>query len=1135
MFSDMMNNQNEYKNVPVLLIGLGGIGSEIVDNVYGRLKDNGMVENVEALVFDTDIGSQKNLENISAECKIQTSTDKTVKFALENDPTAYDWFPAHPIIDKMQMLNGAGQIRAVSRLALRSAMKAGKLNAVSAVRERLFRLGGNIDEKGLRVMIVSSMMGGTGSGMFLQLPLYIRKIFEEKTGSADRIEIQGTFILPDVLKGAISPKETENVYSNAYAAMKELNAIISSVNAKDGSVVNLEFEPNQVNASGLADTAVTKLPYDYCYFYDKEDTKGRVLTGFKEYINMIEDNLYLQVFGPVSDKLYSIYCNKIKETILKGGRNIYGGVGVGALTYPYDDIVDYCVYKVLASSLDTQLLKIDQIYRAEMDKYNRNIQNGIDDQMPDRENVYITNFESLATTDNFFTQIKRSMTEFDDNDNEVSDNIKKLKARIDEEIASIFKTDEEFKAKAANCFVKSGLFSNVPAEKLRSIVDNYENRFRDFRITIEGKAQNKAESQANADWGVFSENDKSILNDFLRTKDSFVNSVGVRYMLYKIHKILKMEKIALDEKVNEEALRLKRGEESPFKAQNDAPVSAVKKAEEVVKSKGLFNKNFKTFKEDYEHKAKNHNKLLELYCMDNLKKAYYERSIQLLEVLITEYENMFSRLADQKYEVDKTIKTLLVKHDDTKGSTNLYVLANQKYKEQIWRTIPDDVKTSILSGTLSEEMHGALFGSFQKKVNNTLGQPISYDKLFHNLIVKSCRERLLENSNVRENLNINVMQALEREADFNGQSMAKQTYIKERLGQLANSVSPWTPRSEDSSDIDLWGIGESCRTATESLDEKSTLEKLIDEASAGRLDANNVVVSPVLHDNTILFVTARYGLMVSDFSKFSAGKNNAPDGEYYVAYKSVVDNIHKEGQANLFGGTAITPHIDKRWHLTLRDINQEVYEKNLSDIAKAFSIGLANKNFDVKQTDAIESQTQFVSIFDGRAKVIVFQGSSVDGRLKNLYKALAGNPDLICDAIEVLDKYKENAARTANRDIDILETEFVKKLNNIKLLGYPDVNNIVDVFVLLAKETLQVEKDANYEKRMELLYDSLFDIVKEVVSPYSFGQGDANLKYNCKKVLQALVDTSYWEEKMSKESMDYANSIGIIKNRIENM
>ena len=1123
-----------YKNVPALLIGLGGIGSEIVDSVYGRLKETGMAENVEALVFDTDINSQRNLTNISGECKIQTSTDKTVKYALENDPTAKDWFPVHPLVEKMQMLNGAGQIRAVSRLALRSAMKAGKLNSVSAVKERLFKLGSGTSEKGLRVMIVSSMMGGTGSGMFLQIPLYIREIFESQFNT-DKIEIQGTFILPDVLKGSITPEQTENVYANAYASMKELNAMIMSLGG-DGSSINLEYKPNQLNSEGMRDIALKDWPYDYCYFYDKEDTKGRVLSGFKDYINMIENNLYLQVFGPISDRMYSNFINEMRGTIRKNGRNIYGGIGVGELSYPYDDIVDYCVYKVLAGSLDNQLLKIDQIYRAEMDKYNRNIQNGIDDQMPDRENVYITNFESLATTDNFFSQIKRSLTEYDDNDNEVSDNIKKLQAAIDEEILSIYNNDEEFKAQVGACYIKPGSFSNLPAEKLRSVVSNCESRFRQFRITVEGKAQNKAESKANADWGVYSENDKSILNEFLRNKETYVNSVGIRYMLYKTHKNLKQAKIDLDNKLADTVNKLRRGEEKPFTSQSGAGVDAVKKAEEVVKSKGLFSKNLKNFKEDYARKAAGHFKLLETYCKDSLKSAYYERSIKLLEVLISEYENMFSRLADQKYEVEKHIKSLLIKHDDTKGTTNLYVLANQKYKEQIWRTIPDDVKTSILSGTLSEEMHAALFSGFQKKVNNSIGQVVSYDKLFHDLIVKSCRERLLANSSVREELDINIMQALEREADFSGQSMSKQDYIKSRLNTLADSVCPWTPKSEDSSDFNLWGISSDCRTATESPDEKSSLEKLIDDASAGKLSANNVVSHNVLSKNSILFVTARYGLMVSDFVKFAAGKNSTPDGEYYVAYKNVVERIPKDGQNNTFADTSITPHIDKRWHLTLRDINDAVYLKNMNDVAKAFVIGIANKNFVVKQSDSSLNVTQFVSIFDGMPTAISYQGSPVDGKIKNLYKALSGNPDLVRNVMEEFEKYCENAQRNSNRDISVVETELIKKLNDVKVLGYDEGKNIVDVFINFERESTKAEKDdKNYEDKYRLFYNALYEVIEDAVKPYCFGQGDLDLKLNCNKVLNSLIESSYWEEKLSKDDMVYARSLGQLKNKVENM
>lgn len=1124
------------KKVPVLLIGLGGIGSEIVDHVYGQLKNENPGLNVEALVFDTDINSQKNLKNISAECKIQTSTDKTVKYALENDPTASSWFPTHPLVEKMQMLNGAGQIRAISRLALRSAMKEGKLTAVSAVKERLFKLGSGINENGLRVMIVSSLMGGTGSGIFLQIPLYIRELFESQIrGGTDRIEIQGTFILPDVLKGAISPKETENVYSNAYAAMKELNAMIMSLGG-DGSNINLEYKPNQLNSEGMRDIALKAWPYDYCYFYDKEDTKGRVLSSFNDYISMIENNLALQISGPISDRMYSIYCNEIKNIVSKGGRNIYGGMGVGELIYPYDDMVDFCVYKVLTASLDNHLLKIDKIYRTELDTYHKNIQNGIDAQMPERDNVYITNFESLATTDNFFSRVKRSLTEYDDNGNEVNDNIKKIQARIDEIILSIYHNDEEFQQIASSCFIKPGIFTNLPAEKLRSIVSTYENRFHDFRIAIEGKAQNKAEAKANADFGVYSETDKSLLNDFLSNKDVFINSVGIRYMLYKLHKNLKQAKINLDQKLAEVSIKLKHGEEKPFVSINGNQIDAVKKADEVAKKVGLFNKNLTRFKEDYARKATGHFKLLENYGKDSLKSAYYERTIQLLEVLIIEYENMFSRLEEQKNEVEKQIEVLLEKHTDTKGTTNHYVLGKRQDKEMIWNTIPEEVKTNILFGTLSEEMHKVLFKGFQKKINHSIGKVVNYDTLFHELIVKSCRNRLLDNNAVREKLNMNIIKALELEAEYHGQSTQKQAYIKQRLVELIDSISPWTPNSMDSSDINLWGISSNCRTALESLDEKSSLEKMIEEISAGKLTANNVVVSPELSDNRILFVVARYGLMVNDFVKFSAGKNNVPDGDYYVSYKNVIDKIASYDKTNVYGGTAITPHIDKRWHLTLRDINDEVYHKNLKDVAKAFVIGIADRNFVVKQSDTSANIRQFVSVFDGIPTAISFQGSGVDGKIKNLYKALSGNPDLVRNVLEEFEKYCEDAARSSNREISILDTTFIKRLNNVNIYGYEEGENIIDVFINFERESTKGEKEEkNYTEKYQLLYSALFEIIEEAVKPYCFGKGELDLKINCNKVLKSLISSSYWEWNLDKNSMVYAESLGQLKNKIENL
>ena len=1124
-----------YENVPILLIGLGGIGSEIVDNIYGRLKQNNTANNVEALVFDTDINSQKNLKNINPECKIQTSTDKTVKYALENDKTASSWFPKHPLVEKMQMLNGAGQIRAISRLALRQAMKEGKLTSVSAVKERLFKLGSGISEKGLRVMIVTSMMGGTGSGIFLQIPLYIRELFEsEINGGTDRIEIQGTFILPDVLKGAISPKETENVYSNAYAAMKELNAIIMSLGG-DGNSINLEYKPNQLNQEGMRDITLKAWPYDYCYFYDKEDTKGRVLSNFKDYIQMIEDNIYTSIYGPISDRMYSIYCNEIKSIVAKGGRNIYGGLGIGELTYPYEDIANYCTYKVINQSLDTQLLRIDNIYKAELKKYNQNIQNGIDDIIPNLEDIYITNFESLATTDNFFTRIKRQLTEYDTNGNEVTDNIKKLKNHIDNEILSIPNVDEELKNLSINCYLKSGTLTNLPTEKLRSIVTHYENNFQEYRLTIEGKTQNKAEALANANFGIYSNHNESILNDYLINKDTFINSVGVRYLLYKLNKNLKQEKITLETKIKDLSNQLEIAENKAF-TNNDNNIDAIKKVTETIKNKGLFNKNISKFKEEYESKANKHFKLLDIYCKSNLKYYYYKRTLELIEDLLKEYENMFTRLEEQKYEIEKKINNLLTKHDNTLGTTKHYVLATKDHKEKLWNNIPEEAKTNILSGTLSEEIHKTLFNSFIKKNTNII-TTTNYDDLFHKLIIPSCHDKLLSNNNIKELLDINVIEALEQEANYNFiDKNNKEDYIKTRLVSLIDTVSPWTPKSSDSSDINLWGISKNCKTITESITDKSRLEKLITEVSTGKLIANNIVSSNVLSDKSIYFVTARYGLMVQDFTKFSAGKNNTPDGDYYIAYKNVIDKIAEQGKSNIYGGTAITPHIDKRWHLTLRDINDAVYKKNLKDIAKAFIIGIINKNFIVTSSDINPDITQFVSQFDDIPTSINYQGNSIDGKIKNLYKALAGNPDLVRNVLEEFDKYCEKSLRNSNRETNILETLIIKRLNTVSIHGYDDITNIIDVFISYDRESTSQEKeDKKYFDNYKLLYTALFEIIEDCIKPYCYGQDDIDFKNKFNKVLKSLISSSYWNTNLNKDSRVYAESLGQLKNKINSI
>ena len=124
------------------------------------------------------------------------------------------------------------------------------------------------------------------------------------------------------------------------------------------------------------------------------------------------------------------------------------------------------------------------------------------------------------------------------------------------------------------------------------------------------------------------------------------------------------------------SIDLKRLENSYFTKEDGSKANADVKFIDVSKNKGLFDKKLKNFREEYGTKVNKHYRLLENYANNNLKRYYYESSIQLLEGLLAEYENMFDSLLDRKTDVEKQINHLLIYHDDTKGTTNLYVLGD---------------------------------------------------------------------------------------------------------------------------------------------------------------------------------------------------------------------------------------------------------------------------------------------------------------------------------------------------------------------------------------------------------------------------------------------------------------------------
>ena len=123
--------------VPTILIRLGGIGSTVTHQIYENCLKS--AEKVAMHVFDTDVNTLSKFDHIR-KFKTQTSSSKTPREYIAGDPTIPEWFPMDPTILDKPLTEGAGQLRVISRLALRAAMKEDKLTSFGKKLRRFFRL-----------------------------------------------------------------------------------------------------------------------------------------------------------------------------------------------------------------------------------------------------------------------------------------------------------------------------------------------------------------------------------------------------------------------------------------------------------------------------------------------------------------------------------------------------------------------------------------------------------------------------------------------------------------------------------------------------------------------------------------------------------------------------------------------------------------------------------------------------------------------------------------------------------------------------------------------------------------------------------------------------------------------------------
>ena len=271
-------------DAPTLFVGVGGTGSDIVKMVAEMCRP-GEVENISFVCLDTNVNDLSGVAKSKATIKaVQTSNTQTVGNYLDYDQDALqNWFPKNAVLYDKTVSEGAGQVRAISRLALNSTVKTGKIRPLYDAIDELFRKTGKAMKQAMRCVIASTASGGTGSGIMLPLAMLIRDYVKNKYPNTSLI-VRALVMLPETLDSVIdSSVERDSQRRNAYATIKEINAFMMKgsgffdIDEDLKRYSNLHIDFTNPGTDELR--SLSLLPFDFCFLLDGQNAEDSTLVS----------------------------------------------------------------------------------------------------------------------------------------------------------------------------------------------------------------------------------------------------------------------------------------------------------------------------------------------------------------------------------------------------------------------------------------------------------------------------------------------------------------------------------------------------------------------------------------------------------------------------------------------------------------------------------------------------------------------------------------------------------------------------------------------------------------------------------------------------------------------------------------
>lgn len=1154
-----------------LIIGLGGVGSRIVEDIYKKFEAANPSDqdrrNVAFICLDTDANDiAKRRAAMKTGVIVKTSSDRSATVgdyieSIQDKSTVRQWFDTRSkqVID-MKLNDGAGQIRMASRLAYISAIQEGKLQAIGNTIANLLtvdplRHPGN----DIKIHIITSLAGGTGAGTFLQVAYYVKQAMKEKNSEAPYIT--GYFILANVLchdaSLGFSKDQMENTRSNTYACIKEQVTFSSSDRDQSINPINFEYYLGQRDT-----TLPGSVPYDSCYLVDYTGANGSNLQLMRRYELQVGDFVYLNAFSPIGDKHRSDAINDIRQQVEHDGAKRYAGLGVSHLVYPVDDLFGFFAREHVVNNLSETWLRIDKDYAMQVAEYKKKIAEGIPADEPDRGSHFMDNVEGLAKNGGgrIGMDFRRIYNSTQVLDKELASVGSKAMMYVNAVNEYVVKTVDNNKA-----LQKAYEESNTPLDNFVELDDDTANR-NDIRsreeqldtywkktvafiesMTRSTVANCFTEDKEEQDYvSKDAYNTKHRLNSYILEKSHEMHPVAVRYFLYDVRNQLNM-RLAL---LTEENKELKESIDS-YKTQFDNPDTEVIEGPEDILArksglKGLVDRikhRTKQDKENYVNASRTQCNSIHDYSVNSLLEHTFSGLLVQVEQLIDESEQFFARLPYTIENLKNESLGLLTKHVGSGDPATQYVLASSELKKDIYDSVICANSSPFFPEEMSAELYRGMFENTiasieiqgpatnrERNAKEELERRIEADRKVINRCVES--QDLILRDDFSHYAKMNVIEALKEEAQRETHSvdMVRDVfpYMKRKFNSFRDRAQIWGADSLDEVRyINAWGMNPVCNYADDNIvgDRALTVEQALElfgdtnvgtnsTNAATRLASDFFAPNEIVRANavTLLSIDKNFKDFLVRDKKELVGERI---GEYYKAYTDVINRMKKPGSMTY------SPHLDKHWHLPSYMPNVgETMTKELKKFFTALCWGLLMGKYSTAEESGEYywkykgSTTRWILDQDGRRVPV---GNSQNGALNSLLeKGLANNPEIVDEVLSATDTLWEDAAerwndtkRDSHNELERMKANVVvEKLMNTALNGY-SFNSDGNWFSLLNanRGTLAYRLLNDENTRFKDVFFN--DIIERLCS--LFGPG-ANTMKLCESVFALIAENDIRED-----------------------